>query len=647
MTIPNLLIATDAFVLGEVSFAIAGAVVLVVVLLALGGAWLWHRSQIKAAQREAEAFKQQVMQLSDKIDALKERHKMLPHLDKDYSAPMQGATLAAYNRIATQLEGHRQGWLKLMEVWEQADKLLQSQSFFGSGQARQARQLLFAAAAPKANELLLQECEAPLDQLQSAHEQVISQFKLIDQEQQRLVKQREAIAAATLSIAAYERPVAAIAALVQTAHGFGPGDPLGALSSLGEAQQQLAQLHHKAAKTLELVKTARDAAERVQKADQNAAQRRSQGYSLREQEANPDPLLAEARQQHALAWQALNQADEMAAEAGLKKTLALAEQAHQAVEQHVAAKVRCESELPRLRNEARRLTDLQTAAQGQQAELARDFAPESWSAVAQNLNTAVTQLGSSQRLLQEAARAATQEVQQYCLASRLVTEAAESCKQVEATLAAIGKRLGELVEARKTCRAQLAELRNFGDRVGRLLQSSSADRLQANEQYRAAATALERLEGDARMQRADWTRLATRAREIQTDFEKAEKTAREDFKLADQATNEISEAERAIRHARTFDEFGFEADVSAAKRHLAEAERRLQSQEYEEAIRAADHAERDARRALDEVKAKADRQREELEAHRPAAAAQSLMAAPQPVLQAEADEPQRSTQREC
>jgi hypothetical protein len=263
------------------------------------------------------------------------------------------------------------------------------------------------------------------------------------------------------------------------------------------------------------------------------------------------------------------------------------------------------------------------------------------------LNTAGTQLGSGQRLLQEASRAATQEVQHYCLASRLVTEATESCKQVEATLAAIGKRLQELIEARKTCRAQLVELRNLADRIGRLLQSSTADRPQANEQYRTAAGALERLEGEARIHRPDWPRLAARVREIQTDFEKAEKTAKEDFKLAEQAANEVSEAERAIRHARAFDEFGFEADVGAAKRHLAEAERRLQLQEYEEAVRAADQAERDARRALDEVKAKADRHREEQEAQRRAAAAQSLMAAsPQPALQAEAEEPQQSMQRE-
>ena len=51
---------------------------------------------------------------------------------------MMGETLATYNEVAVRLEHHRQEWLKLMEIWERAESLLQSERILGSGRARMA-----------------------------------------------------------------------------------------------------------------------------------------------------------------------------------------------------------------------------------------------------------------------------------------------------------------------------------------------------------------------------------------------------------------------------------------------------------------------------------------------------------------------------
>src|SRR5439155_25105876 len=94
--------------------------VIAVAALTAGGMWLLHVYTLGAARKELEGYKAQVMTLSDKIDALKERHKLLPYVDKDFAVPMAGETLAAYNAVIRDLERHRGEWLKLMDVWEQA-----------------------------------------------------------------------------------------------------------------------------------------------------------------------------------------------------------------------------------------------------------------------------------------------------------------------------------------------------------------------------------------------------------------------------------------------------------------------------------------------------------------------------------------------
>src|SRR5439155_1336844 len=114
----------------------------------------------------------------------------------------------------------------------------------------------------------------------------------------------------------------------------------------------------RATKILEHVATARDLAAQIAEAQRTATDRRSQGFLLREEGANPDPLLTDAGQQYAAASAAMNQADETAAGITLSKALALTDKARQGIQRHVAAKSRCESDLPIRRNEARRLADL-------------------------------------------------------------------------------------------------------------------------------------------------------------------------------------------------------------------------------------------------------------------------------------------------
>ena len=118
-----------------------------IVVLAI---WLLHAYTVSACRKELRAYKEQVVHISDKIDALKERHKLLPQLARDFTVPMSGETLASYNAVADRLEHHRQVWLKLMDVWEQVQTLLDSEWALGNSRARTARKNLRAAGAPTA-----------------------------------------------------------------------------------------------------------------------------------------------------------------------------------------------------------------------------------------------------------------------------------------------------------------------------------------------------------------------------------------------------------------------------------------------------------------------------------------------------------------
>src|SRR5438067_842148 len=147
---------------------VVGLCVLGGAALIVGVAWLVHFYSVSAGRKELVAYKDQVVALSDKIDALKERHKILPYYDKDFVVPMSGETLAAYIEVADRLERHRQEWLKLMDAWEASQALLQSEWFLGNGRARSARRKLHEAAAPAEFRSLLKDCEAPLDQIEQA-----------------------------------------------------------------------------------------------------------------------------------------------------------------------------------------------------------------------------------------------------------------------------------------------------------------------------------------------------------------------------------------------------------------------------------------------------------------------------------------------
>jgi hypothetical protein len=143
------------------------------------------------------------------------------------------------------------------------------------------------------------------------------------------------------------------------------------------------------------------------------------------------------------------------------------------------------------------------------------------------------------------------------------------------------------------------------------------------------------------MPRPDWTGLASQLREIEADLRRAERLAREDAQLAQQAAAEIAETESVVGQARAYSELGFRPDVSGADAQLSQARIRLAAQEYEEAIRLANAAEQAARDAWNTAKLHARQRQAEIQLQRQAeeAARAAAFNAQPPEVLAEAEEP--------
>ena len=141
--------------------------------------WRLYRSKRElqtVVEGQFKQFREKAVSLMDQIDALRRRHDTLPATDPDFTQPMAGSTLALYNAVEGDLNGLWDRWLKVMELWDHAQKLVRSSSGLAVRQAEEARKLLNKGDI---DELLRQSgsCKERLDRLNGAHEMAREDLK--------------------------------------------------------------------------------------------------------------------------------------------------------------------------------------------------------------------------------------------------------------------------------------------------------------------------------------------------------------------------------------------------------------------------------------------------------------------------------------
>jgi hypothetical protein len=355
-------------------------------------------------------------------------------------------------------------------------------------------------------------------------------------------------------------------------------------------------------------------------------QRRLAGFLFCEPGSDPKPFLEDGWRYQQAARDAVETGQVDPANSALALAVKAAEDAQGAVEKTVKAKARCEEAFARRSAATRRCDDAARLAQQRQQELERDFAPDSWRDVSANQQNARSLLSSADAALDEATSLAAPHVQHYQRAATLAEQAEKQRADSLPLLAAIERRLNELVELRRRCRDELDGLRRRVDSLAESLRRSLADRPRVNELCGETVRLILDLRTEADRARTDWPRIEIRLKEIAKNLEEAERLAQEDARLAQQASDEVAKGQREIQQAQGFSRLGFSADLSACRHSLDEAQRRLAAQEYEEAIRLAGRAGQEARQAVAEAERRASEKQAQLDHERRQREAQAASA---------------------
>jgi uncharacterized membrane protein YgcG len=145
--------------------------------------------------------------------------------------------------------------------------------------------------------------------------------------------------------------------------------------------------------------------------------------------------------------------------------------------------------------------------------------------------------------------------------------------------------------------SEFERARQEAGRVRAFLAGREEDRLAANQHCQNAEHVLNRVQSETGGAGGEWAKLLEMVRGAAADLSRSEQLAREDIRLARQAESEIDEAIRTIRKARAYFSMGVTLGTREADAAVNEAQRLYQSQDYEQAIRAAAAAIQQVRQA--------------------------------------------------
>ena len=96
---------------------------LVVVSAVIGLLWMLHRRARGRLDQRIKEVRSHATDVMDRLDALKERLKLLPAMDADFKTPMTGETAALYAAVQADVGRLWDRWLSVMDTLDRAQKL--------------------------------------------------------------------------------------------------------------------------------------------------------------------------------------------------------------------------------------------------------------------------------------------------------------------------------------------------------------------------------------------------------------------------------------------------------------------------------------------------------------------------------------------
>ena len=568
-----------------------------------------HEHRVYEARQKLATFKQEVVALSDLLDAQQERHRLLPHADPDFQTPMQGQTRSTYDAVQHAIRRYRERWLGLMDVWEKAQERVDSEWFLGTAAADDCIRLLDSAEARPPLADVAGECRAPLDVLEQAHETSRDLATKLESGVAEATGRIDKLATRGRSGAAFQAATAAaIRSLALARHDL-ESDPVDARGRLEGALAGLATLTDR----LDAFEAADDrrhkAATAADDAEQKIKAKRAEGWLLAEPGADPTVHVGKAREHVALAANLLDAGETDGAIAHVEHAERHAAEALAILESIVAAKAKIDDLLPGCVTRLEALAGRRAATVRALEHLAGAYAESSWSDIADNVSKADEGLEHTRRMIAEAQEAAAPARQHYFKALALLEETVRQEAWVENCQVAVTDRRQELDGLRASLpqRATAA-----GRRIATLeerLERQRTDRVRANEHCREAGRLVQLSERGMAATRPDLLQTARVIDAAETAASRAEELATEDDRLARQAFAEIEETDGLIRRAAAWYAEGVSADVRSATAALEQSKALLTRQRYEDSVKTSAEAAALAREAYGAATAEAERRR--------------------------------------
>lgn len=679
---------------------LGGAIVGLLALMG-GSFWFLSRKARGRADRRFRDYRGRATNLMDQLDALKERHKLLPVSDPDFQAPLEGATLERYASVQDGIKQLWNRWLEVMDRLEAAQRTLGRAAVFDVQKVREAERILEDQSPLEEIERVAVVVSAELDELGQAHELARKVKASIEDRLKELEHDLDGLEAVGLGVSAYRTEIDAIESIEGQARGLLTPDPLQARVQLEEGDRRAEALLVRVREVKGVYERYVEATAQLERVVGEASTTRASGLRLDEEGGNPDTHLEQARRARELALEALNQADSAAANAQVGEIVEATEAARELIARVRAAREYARAAVPERRGGVEQLARAVEQARAHEVELKRAFADSSWRDVSDVVQHVEAAVQSMPERIARAEEFGSQAMQRYLAARRELERVEQDQSRARERIALLEQRRAQLEGARAESlaaaedlrhaqgaleelirdhpkevgpqaraaveelrsvrlrierstqserpdwpavqqslararesvviareraeadiraydklQADLARLRPRLDQVGELLRREDRDRPPSNLRYRAALQTLERVVREAGAGPADWAYLDGLVQEAGKELDRSEQLAREDIRLANQASTELENAMRALRRARAFSALGISADTRAAEERLRQARDAQSAQDYEHAVRLATEAEQTARRALGEAERDARYRQDQIESER-------------------------------
>lgn len=575
-------------------------------LAGVGGAtagtmWWKHRKRRKEVMGELDSYKEKVVSMSDELDKLQERHKMLPFTDDDYLAPMAGKTLAEYEQVQRRLDQYREKWLKFMEIWDQSQSLTDEARIGRKEQFEEAKKILAEKEVIRELDAISADIKAPLDRLEAAHEVVKDLTKNVESTSETLATRINQLEEAGISTQHFQAGLDQAAELIDEGNELATPDPISAREILEEAQTLVNTMVERADTALTQIKTRDELNESITSLTESVEKHKQDGFLFPEPELSPLPHIEDARRSTKSGSEQLAAGQIAEAVVTLEAATESATLAGKSIEDYVDLKTNCLKRIDEKRRELEKLLDRAGDARLQMAELERNFSAESWISIADNAEHARELTENLITLTGEAKDAAAPQVQQYARALIVLEQIEKRKPEIVTRLDEIDARLADLNKMKDGCKQRYSALQAESDRLGGLLRRHSDDRPLCNHRFEMANERLGKCGAQFSTGLVEWNVLNRHLTYCEEDFHQVEHLLEEDLRKAQEARSEIQKAEGVIRKCRSFYRSGISADVTKAEMRLRDANGSMRQQDYERAVEQATRAEQIARDAYDQA----------------------------------------------